>query len=132
MSVWRYPFAWDAPCPQTPEEQPAGWCHTHGNGRYGLKQTLLPAPVRSGQCDSRPQLTEGVLCDLPHVFAFVFPAVTLTLTPTLTLTLTQTLTLACRARARKPGGARASLGSYRLGGRRRQRPSSRWRAAPPW
>ena len=93
MSVWRYPFAWDAPCPQTPEEQPAGWCHTHGNGRYGLKQTLLPAPVRSGQCDPRPQLTEGVLCDLPHVFAFVFPAVTLTLTPTLTLTLTQTLTL---------------------------------------
>ena len=92
MSVWRYPFAWDAPCPQTPEEQPAGWCHTHGNGRYGLKQTLLPAPVRSGQCDPRPQLTEGVLCDLPRVFACVFPAVTLTLTPTLTLTQTLTLT----------------------------------------
>lgn len=61
VSVWRYPFAWDAPCPETPEDQP-GWCHTHGNGRYGLKQTLLPAPVRSGQCDTRPQLTDGVLC----------------------------------------------------------------------
>ena len=92
VSVWRYPFAWDAPCPPTPEEQPAGWCHTHGNGRYGLKQTLLPAPVRSGQCDPRPQRTEGVLCDLPRVFAFVFPAVTRTLTPTLTLTQTLTLT----------------------------------------
>ena len=63
VSVWRYPFAWDAPCPETPEDQPPGWCHTHGNGRYGLKQTLLPAPVRSGQCDTRPQLTDGVLCD---------------------------------------------------------------------
>ena len=63
VSVWRYPFAWDAPCPETPEDQPVGWCHTHGNGRYGLRQTLLPAPVRSGQCDTRPQLTDGVLCD---------------------------------------------------------------------
>ena len=73
-SAWRYPFAWDAPCPEVHSN---GWClnSENSNGRYGLKQTMLPAPVASGQCDVRPHLTVGTVCDLPHVFSFVFPAV---------------------------------------------------------
>lgn len=75
------PFAWEAPCPpDDPESRRTSWCHLGperggGNGTYGLKTTLAYAPSMMGMCDVNPHSTVGTLCDLPHVFSFVFPAV---------------------------------------------------------
>ena len=73
------PWAWSAECPPTPAGAAPEWCHlggaSGGNGRYGLGETLAYAPVGSGQCDPGLHSTRGTLCDLPHVFSFVFPAV---------------------------------------------------------
>lgn len=68
------PWAWDAPCTARAGGG-ATWCLVNGTGRYGMRHTMLPSPVRSGQCDVHPHSTQGTLCDLPRVFAFVFPAV---------------------------------------------------------
>ena len=73
------PWAWSAECPPTPAGAAPEWCHlggaSGGNGRYGLGETLAYSPVGSGQCDPGLHSTRGTLCDLPHVFSFVFPAV---------------------------------------------------------
>ena len=78
-SAYFRPWALRAPCAPDPHGQHS-WCHlgaahNGGNGRYGLLETTAYAPVPSGQCDLGPHSTHGTLCDLPHVFSFVFPAV---------------------------------------------------------
>jgi amino acid transporter len=68
------PWAWDTPCTPSAGGN-ATWCFVNGTRRYGLWHTMLPSPVHSGQCDVHQHSTEGTLCTLPRVFAFVFPAV---------------------------------------------------------
>ena len=78
-SAYFRPWAMRAACPPDPPGQ-TSWCHlgvnaSGGNGYYGLLETSGYSPVASGQCDVGPHSTVGTLCDLPHVFSFVFPAV---------------------------------------------------------
>ena len=79
VSVSFRPWALSAECPEDPINT-TSWCHlgtnvSGGNGRYGLMETLSYSPAPSGQCDAGPHSTVGTLCNLPHVFSFVFPAV---------------------------------------------------------
>ena len=46
-----------------------------GDGTYGMATTMGYRPAASGQCDPGPHSTRGTLCDVRHVFSFVFPAV---------------------------------------------------------
>ena len=81
VSVAYRPFAWEAPCPPDPKDAAfRSWCHLGpdaggGNGTWGLRTTMAYRPVKMGMCDVNPHSTIGTLCDLPHVFSFVFPAV---------------------------------------------------------
>ena len=79
LSAYYRPWALRAPCPADPPGVHS-WCHLGsklggGNGHYGLLETLQYSPAPSGMCDINPHSTRGTLCDLPHVFSFVFPAV---------------------------------------------------------
>ena len=76
VEAWFRPWSWDAACTaQSSAERLRSWCFTNGTGRYGLRHTMLPDPQPSGQCDINPHSTVGTLCNMPRVFAFVFPAV---------------------------------------------------------
>jgi potassium/chloride transporter 9 len=81
VTISYRPWAWERDCPEDlPGSDHTSWCNLGldkggGNFTYGLKTTMFYHPAPSGQCDMRPHATVGTLCDLPHVFSFVFPAV---------------------------------------------------------
>ena len=79
LTAYYRPWALRAACKPDPPGVTT-WCNlgpelTGGNGHYGLLETFSYSPVLSGQCDMAAHSTDGTLCDLPHVFSFVFPAV---------------------------------------------------------